>query len=73
MPNHAYSTYIQTSNQAIRDQKPIKKAEIAPKPRKLHKNWKNFTKICAKRVCDFPTHLNLTMPSLGVEETQPRT
>jgi len=35
---HAYSTYTKTSNQAIREQKPIKKAQTTLKPRKLYKN-----------------------------------
>ena len=40
VPYHAYSTYIQTSNQAIRDKKPIKKVQAVPKLRKLYKTWK---------------------------------
>jgi len=34
---HSYSTYIHASNQAIRDQKPIKKVQITPKPRTIKK------------------------------------
>ena len=52
---HAYSTYLQTSNQVFRDQKPIKKAQTTPKPIKLYKNGKIFTKIWAKRVYDSPS------------------
>jgi len=51
---HTYSTYIQASNQAIRNQKPSQKGTNIPKAKKnlyeineLHKNRKN-TKICAK-------------------------
>jgi len=69
---HVYSTYMQTSNQAIRDQKPIKEAQTTLKPRKLHKNWKfftkNFIKICAKRIYDSPpTHesYNVLIESRG--------
>ena len=73
-------TYVQANNQAIRDQKPIKKVQRTQKNEnenentpKSHKKLKNFTKRWVKRVYDFPPHLNLTMFSLGAEETQPNT
>ena len=70
---HAYSTYIQASDQAIRDQKPIEKAIKIPKAKK---NWtkveKIFTKICGKgHMISSPSHLNFTMYSLRAEEPQP--
>jgi len=72
-PYHAHSTYIQTSNQAIRDQKLIKKGTNNPETKKnYNNNWKSFTKIYAKRVYDSLPHLNLTMFSVGAEEPQPR-
>jgi len=39
VPYHAYSTYIQISNQANGDKKPIKKVQTTPKTKK------NYTKI----------------------------
>jgi len=67
---------MQTSNQAIRD-KNNKKETNTTKTEKTTQKWENFTKnclkICAKRVYDFPPHLNLTMCSLRAEETQLRT
>jgi len=71
VPCHAYSTNIQTSNQVLRDQKPIKKAQNTLELRKLYKKFKFFHKICAKRVHDSPPHLNLKMSSLEAEEPQP--
>ena len=41
---YAYSTYIQVSNQAIRDQKPIKKAQKSSKPRETIQQLKKFHK-----------------------------
>ena len=73
-PYHAYSTYIQTSNQANRDQIPIKKAQPTPKPRKTIPKLKIFHKnMCKKRMWLPPLHLNLTMSLLGADEPQPRT
>ena len=55
MPSHAYSTYIKTSNQANRDQKPIKNAQTTLKPRNLQQKLRRiFSKILAKRVYDSP-------------------
>ena len=52
---HAYTTYIQAINQAIKDQKSIQKGIKIPKVNKkytnieiLHKNRKSFIKLCAK-------------------------
>ena len=54
VPYHAYSTYIQTSNQAIRGQKPIKKEQTTPKPRKLYKKMKIFHKNMCKKGIRLP-------------------
>ena len=54
VPYHAYSTYIQTRNQANRDKKSIKKAQTIPNQGNYTKLRKNFTKILAKRVYDSP-------------------
>ena len=49
-------------------------AQITPKPRKTTKKWKSFhkkfIKVCAKWVYDSLPHLNITLSSLGAEETQ---
>ena len=39
---HAYSTYMQTSKQAFRDQKPIKKEQKTPKTKKTTQKLKIF-------------------------------
>jgi len=45
----AQSTYIQVSNHAIRNQKPIQKGTKIPKAKKNYtKKGKIFTKTCAK-------------------------
>jgi len=59
-PYHAQSTYMETSNQAIRDQKPIKKGTNNPETKKnytkIKKNFsKIFIKICARRYMTPPT------------------
>ena len=67
---HANSTYIKACNQALKDQKPIKKVQKSPKPGKTIQKMKIFHKNMYKRVYDLPTpHLNLTMFWLGVEES----
>jgi len=42
-PYHAHSTYIQNSNQAIRDQKPIKKGTNNPETKKNYTKIENFS------------------------------
>jgi len=49
VPYHAYSAYIQTSNQATRDQKPLKKVQTTSKPRKIIQKLKNFHKKYAQK------------------------
>jgi len=49
MPHHAHSNYIQTSNQAIRDQKPIKKCTNNPKTKKNYTKMENFHKNMWKK------------------------
>ena len=51
MPYQAYSTYMQTSNQAFRDQKPIKQAQTTPKTKKTIQKlkMKNFHKNMHKK------------------------
>jgi len=60
-PYHAYSTYIQTTNQESKDPKSIKKAQT--NPRYVQKG----------NMAPPPHHLNFTMFSLGVKEPQTRT
>ena len=43
---HAYSTYIQANNQAIKDQKLITKTQKSPKAKK--KNYTNIEKFSQK-------------------------
>ena len=73
VPYHTHFTYTQTSNQAIRDQKPLKKVQIIPKPKKLQKKFEKFHKNMCKKGIWLPQLLNLTMSSLWAEELQPRT
>ena len=50
VPYHAYSTYIQTSNQAIREKNQSKRAQTTAKPRKTVQKWKKFHKNMCKKV-----------------------
>ena len=50
VPYYAYSTYIQTSKQANKHQNQLKRHKQPQNQQKLYKNFKNFTKIRAKRV-----------------------
>jgi len=75
---HAYLTYMQATNQAINDQKLITKAQKSPKAKTKNftkiKKFKNFHKNMHRRAYHFPPpHLNLTMSSLGVDESPPTT
>ena len=69
--SHIYFTYIQASNKASRDQKPIKmhKSPIAKK--NYRKNEKKITKIRTKGYMTYQRlHLNLIMLSSGLNEPQ---
>ena len=81
--NHTYFTDIQASNQAIKNQKPIIKAQNFDKSKKKnYKKIENFhkkkctkgymtSKNMHKRVHDFPPpHLNLIMFALGAKKSQ---
>ena len=60
MSYRTYSTYIQTSNQAIRNQKPNKKGTNKPKTKKTTQKLKIYEKISKKyvqkRYMTPPTH-----------------
>ena len=55
MPDHAYSTYIQVTNHANMDKKPIKRQQKSLKPRKTIQKLKNFHKNKCKKAYDSPT------------------
>jgi len=49
VPYHAYSTYIEVSNQPNKDKKPIKKAQTTPKPKKTITKIEKFHKNMCKK------------------------
>ena len=51
VPYHAYSTCIQTNNQANKDKKPIKKAQTIPNQENYTKKFKNCHKNKCKKGC----------------------
>jgi len=68
---HAYSTHLQTSNQANGNQT-NKKGTSNFKTKKTIQKLKITKNICRKGTC-LPSHLNITMSLMKVREPQPTT